>query len=174
MKVVTTTNLKWNENVWIEKGKLYISVFFIQECDSGRYGKDCTKTCSKYCLHNKPCNHIDGACTDGCQDGYIGHNCITCKNFCKCNCLSIFVLYTVSFYWNFDLHYILACEHGRYGKNCSHTCSSNCKTCQHTDGTCSCNAGWGGPNCSIGIYLFLSCLRTNNDRYVCLWEIIFK
>ena len=45
----------------------------------------------------------------------------------------------------------LACEHGRYGKNCSNICSSKCKTCNHTDGTCSCHAGWSGPNCSFGI-----------------------
>nr|XP_022311211.1 multiple epidermal growth factor-like domains protein 11 [Crassostrea virginica] len=85
---------------------------------SGTYGKNCTKKCSEYCLHNKPCNHIDGACTEGCQDGYIGNICNT------------------------------SCEYGRYGKNCSHNCSSNCKTCKHTDGTCSCYTGWSGPNCS--------------------------
>nr|XP_022305560.1 multiple epidermal growth factor-like domains protein 10 [Crassostrea virginica] len=44
---------------------------------------------------------------------------------------------------------VLACENGRYGKNCSYNCSSNCKTCKHTHGTCSCHAGWSGPNCSI-------------------------
>ena len=60
-------------------------VFLRQECSSSTYGKDCTKKCSEYCLHNKSCNHIDGACTDGCQNGYIGNMCNTCKNFCKCN-----------------------------------------------------------------------------------------
>ena len=65
--------------------KMYI--FVLQECSSGTYGKDCTKTCSEFCLHNTLCNHIDGACTDGCQNGYIGNMCNTCKNFCKfCKC----------------------------------------------------------------------------------------
>ena len=129
-------------------------VFLLQECSSGTYGKDCIKKCSEYCLDKRSCNHIDGACSDGCQNGYIGDICNTCKKICKCNFLSFFIINTVSFDWNFNLQYILACEHGRYGKNCSHTCSSNCKTCTHTDGTCSCHAGWSGTNCSIGICLF--------------------
>ena len=132
-------------------------VFLLQECSSGTYGNNCTKMCSEYCLHNKPCNHIDGACTDGCQNGYIGDICNTCKKIFKFNFLSIFIIYTVSFCWNFIDMIVLACEHGRYGKNCSHNCSSNCKTCKHTDGTCSCYAGWSGPNCSIGIYVFCYC-----------------
>ena len=41
---------------------------------------------------------------------------------------------------------------GYFGQNCSSVCSPNCKTCKPTDGTCSCNAGWMGPNCSIGIF----------------------
>ncbi|XP_078330765.1 uncharacterized protein LOC111112385 [Crassostrea virginica] len=97
----------------------YTNSLCSKKCSSRTYGKDCTNKCSEYCLHNESCNHIDGACTDGCQNGYIGNICNT------------------------------SCEHGRYGKNCSQTCSSNCKVCKHTDGTCSCHAGWSGPNCSI-------------------------
>ena len=78
-----------------------IYVFLLQECISGTYGKDCTKKCSKYCLHNRSCNHIDGACTDGCQSGYIGHICNICKTFCK-NVFFI-IIYTVYFYWYFKL-----------------------------------------------------------------------
>nr|XP_022312538.1 multiple epidermal growth factor-like domains protein 10 isoform X2 [Crassostrea virginica] len=111
----------------------YTNASCSKECSSGTYGKNCTKKCSEYCLHNKSCNHIDGACTDGCQDGYKG-------NICN-----------------------ISCESGRYGKNCSHTCSKNCKTCKHTDGTCSCYAGWSGPNCSIG------CTNSygENCQYLC-------
>ena len=47
--------------------------------------------------------------------------------------------------------YSTACKYGYYGQNCSSVCSQNCKTCNPTDGTCSCYAGWMGPNCSIGI-----------------------
>nr|XP_022311776.1 multiple epidermal growth factor-like domains protein 10 isoform X2 [Crassostrea virginica] len=111
----------------------YTNALCSKKCSSGTYGKDCTRKCSEYCLHNEPCNHIDGACTDGCQNGYIGD---------ICN---------------------ISCEPGLYGKNCSHICSSNCKTCKHTDGTCSCHAGWSGPNCSIG------CTKSygENCQYLC-------
>ncbi|XP_078330762.1 uncharacterized protein LOC111117668 [Crassostrea virginica] len=106
---------------------------FKNKCSSGTYGKDCTNKCSEYCLHNKSCNHIDGTCTERCQNGYGG-------NICN-----------------------ISCEHGRYGKNCSQVCSLNCKTCRHTDGTCSCHAGWSGPNCSIG------CTNSygENCQYLC-------
>lgn len=43
-----------------------------------------------------------------------------------------------------------ACQPGYYGTNCSLACSPNCKTCRHTDGLCSCKAGWMGHNCSKG------------------------
>ena len=70
-------------------------VFLLQECSLGTYGKNCTKKCSEYCLHNKPCNPIDGACTDGCQNGYIGDICNTCKKISKINCnqFASFTLY---------------------------------------------------------------------------------
>ena len=48
-----------------------------------------------------------------------------------------------------------ACANGYYGKNCSSVCSPNCKTCRHTDGQCSCFAGWNGFYCSTGIVIFL-------------------
>lgn len=46
-----------------------------------------------------------------------------------------------------------ACQPGYYGTNCSLVCPSNCKTCRHTDGLCSCKAGWMGHNCTIGDYI---------------------
>ena len=52
-----------------------------------------------------------------------------------------------------------ACSDGYYGQNCSHACSSNCKTCKPTDGTCSCYAGWMGPNCSIGIFVIFNIIQ---------------
>ena len=81
----------------------YIYVLLPQECSSGAYGKDCTKKCSGYCLHNKTCNHIDGNCTDGCQDGYIGNNCNTCKtsvnvNFYQFSPLTLYLLTETSIY----------------------------------------------------------------------------
>lgn len=54
---------------------------------------------------------------------------------------------------------ILACKGGFYGKNCSYTCSSNCKTCQHTDGLCTCVAGWKGDRCTTGSFIIIFAIK---------------
>lgn len=45
-----------------------------------------------------------------------------------------------------------AYTNGYYGTNCSRVCSPNCKpdTFRHTDGECSCSAGWTDYNCTTG------------------------
>lgn len=52
--------------------------------------------------------------------------------------------------------YRLACKEGYFGTNCLGKCSPNCKpdTCRHTDGSCSCDAGWMGDNCTQGNCFF--------------------
>ena len=68
------------------------------------------------------------------MDGYYSQNVLLICDYMIC------VLYT-------------ACSNGYYGKNCVSVCSPNCRTCKHTDGTCSCYAGWREPNCTNGICL---------------------
>lgn len=48
----------------------------------------------------------------------------------------------------------LACKTGYFGRNCSRVCSPNCKadTCRHTDGSCTCAAGYTDFNCTTGKY----------------------
>nr|XP_022311265.1 scavenger receptor class F member 2-like [Crassostrea virginica] len=93
-------------------------------CDDGIYGNNCVHNCSGNCLSDSPCNTQTGHCDMGCKPGYTN---ALCKEPCK---------------------------EGYHGQNCSHLCSPNCKTCKHTDETCSCQAGWMGPNCSIGCMQF--------------------
>ncbi|XP_052694681.1 receptor-type tyrosine-protein phosphatase epsilon-like [Crassostrea angulata] len=69
-------------------------------------------------MNNRVCSHVDGVCLAGCQDGYIGKY---CNNSCK---------------------------QGYFGKSCSSVCSPHCKTCRHTDGHCSCSAGYTGYRCT--------------------------
>lgn len=45
----------------------------------------------------------------------------------------------------------LACIDGYHGTNCSKKCQSNCKTCRHTDGMCTCRSDLIGPSCTTGI-----------------------
>ena len=51
------------------------------DCLPGYYGYKCAKNCSGHCLNNFVCNYIDGTCNEGCQAGYIGKMCDTCKRF---------------------------------------------------------------------------------------------
>lgn len=43
-----------------------------------------------------------------------------------------------------------ACPPGRYGKRCVPCKCNNHSSCHPSDGTCSCLAGWTGPDCSEG------------------------
>lgn len=55
--------------------------------------------------------------------------------------------------WPPDHHASLssACPPGRYGKRCVQCkCNNNHSSCHPSDGTCSCLAGWTGPDCSEG------------------------
>lgn len=130
-------------------------VYWFSECLSGYFGVRCNKTCSGHCLNNSSCHPIDGTCVSGCQDGFTGNLCNACKSVYLCHCVHcqhcpmliecIVQKLTIS---------VVACRKGYYGRNCSRTCPSNCKACKATDGTCSCDAGWMGPNCSIGIFYY--------------------
>ncbi|XP_052695719.1 multiple epidermal growth factor-like domains protein 10 [Crassostrea angulata] len=89
------------------------------ECSSGYFGMKCRGRCSGNCINNEACDHITGICPRGCMDGYIGRHCN------------------------------ISCQSGYFGTNYSFPCWPHCKTCRHTDGRCSCRAGWRGHDCSI-------------------------
>lgn len=42
---------------------------------------DCNELCSGHCIHNKPCHHVRGECSNGCKDGYIGSLCADGKKY---------------------------------------------------------------------------------------------
>nr|XP_022305063.1 receptor-type tyrosine-protein phosphatase epsilon-like [Crassostrea virginica] len=96
----------------------YTNALCNEHCLSGFYGINCKQRCSGHCLDNLACNHFDGTCSDGCEAGYVEIQCNT------------------------------SCRYGYYGKNCSSVCSANCRTCNHTDGSCTCYAGWRRPDCT--------------------------
>ena len=46
------------------------------ECEAGQYGAECGQTCTVHCAgEGKPCDHISGQCTNGCEPGYTGERC---------------------------------------------------------------------------------------------------
>ena len=57
--------------------------FLFVGCFSGYFGNDCEQTCSGHCLENRTCDRIDGTCSDGCHNGYIGKLCNDCKKYCS-------------------------------------------------------------------------------------------
>ncbi|XP_078330673.1 uncharacterized protein LOC144624647 [Crassostrea virginica] len=137
-----------------------------KECEDGTYGYDCVHNCSSNCLNDSPCKKQTGQCTEGCKPGFTNalcnENCLPgyfgnkCEQSCSGHCWKEIVCdhidgtcrdgceagYT-------DKLCNTSCSEGYYGYKCLSICSPNCRTCKHTDGTCSCFAGWRGPNCTI-------------------------
>lgn len=48
-------------------------------CEAGFYGLNCSNLCSGNCANSDPCDHVSGVCPGGCQNGYIGAHCNSCK-----------------------------------------------------------------------------------------------
>ena len=155
-QIYTIERLDNKRNIQLQLRIIILIIFFFNsyvDCVPGHYGHKCEKACSGHCLNNTICDYIDGRCSDGCQPGYIGTLCDACKIF-KSFIYSVldrlFENKYVSNTYIFFTHFA-ACKIGYYGQNCSSVCSSDCKTCKPTDGTCSCSAGWMVQNCRIGI-----------------------
>ena len=66
--------------------------------------------------------------------------------------------------------FVVACSEGYYGQSCFRACPATCKSCKPTDGTCSCYAGWMGPDCTIGTCLsfdfFISYKINDNPTFL--------
>ena len=61
------------------ENKTYV-LFFHAACEDNTFGADCSETCSKTCAGPKKlCNHVNGSCIFGCDDGYQGERCENCK-----------------------------------------------------------------------------------------------
>lgn len=44
------------------------------ECETGKYGINCSKSCGK-CHNQSQCRNVDGFCSGGCSAGYKGSLC---------------------------------------------------------------------------------------------------
>ena len=146
---------------WVIQNSCHFSYIFLG-CPPEYYGNECKKACSGHCLNNTVCDHISGICTDGCQAGYVGRLCDDGKSISFYKLQSTKISCFISFY---NHHFLLVCKEGYYGQDCLHACSSTCKTCKYTDGTCSCQAGWKGSNCTTGIYIYMEFEAKNYFYY---------
>ena len=51
-------------------------LFLLKGCPAGHYGDACDKNCPANCRPNgETCDHDTGSCWNGCEDGWMGHNC---------------------------------------------------------------------------------------------------
>lgn len=54
-------------------------VRFCVACPPSKHGENSSELCGN-CFQNLPCNHIDGTCMNGCQEGFRGQLCRTSKS----------------------------------------------------------------------------------------------
>lgn len=54
---------------------------FCIECSPEYFGMYCKERCSGHCINNKPCHHVNGECSNGCKDGYVGSRCTEGKKY---------------------------------------------------------------------------------------------
>ncbi|XP_060588341.1 multiple epidermal growth factor-like domains protein 6 [Ruditapes philippinarum] len=45
-----------------------------EACDDGSYGTNCSSDCGK-CMNDLPCDKVTGACSSGCEAGWVGPEC---------------------------------------------------------------------------------------------------
>ncbi|XP_072173152.1 angiopoietin-1 receptor-like [Diadema setosum] len=143
-----------------------------QECESGKFGADCSQTC--HC-QSGGCNRYSGICDSGsCAEGYTGDNC-QIPAFCergyygrnctkKCHCLNDEACNRNSGecpskcavgYKNVSIDNFRrcrACPRGSYGHECVKRCHCPKPVCDNVDG-CNgqCDENWLGPDCRSGI-----------------------
>lgn len=54
----------------------YIIVWgYIADCQTGYYGKNCSKECSSNCQTTSECDKSTGHCIGGCKQGWAGNTC---------------------------------------------------------------------------------------------------
>ncbi|XP_071139551.1 uncharacterized protein [Mytilus edulis] len=113
-----------------------------QQCVVDKYGEYCENSCTNCAGTSRGnCNHGNGNCLFGCDDGYFGNSCTqSCYPGCK-NKKCIYSANNCSY----------GCENGLYGFSCTESCNTNClnNMCDQKTGFCTsgCKPGWFGQKC---------------------------
>ncbi|XP_013387523.2 multiple epidermal growth factor-like domains protein 10 [Lingula anatina] len=102
-----------------------------QTCPDGFYGEHCKESC--LCQNNATCDPADGSCK--CQSGWIGTIYLLCCILCPANERPL-------------PSFVLACDSGMFGTNCSQTCRCGGRECDHVTGACFCDPGKRGHMCA--------------------------
>nr|XP_022311501.1 uncharacterized protein LOC111116789 isoform X2 [Crassostrea virginica] len=171
--------------VWIYQNNTLVGVCPMLEicevqvfgCELGKYGVNCTMTCS-HCKNNVSCGIVDGKCNDkgcaypgyqkpycqSCEPGkygmYCTKKCDHCKDNSSCGQVDGKCNDEGCAYPGYQKPNCQTCSTGSYGKECKQKCSKNCmdkEKCNPINGTCKkCADGFRGEkcdqNCSDGTY----------------------
>lgn len=147
-------------------------------CEPGLYGADCALKCG-YCLRSEPCHHINGSCPWGCQEGFTGDMCNSCKIilrtlFALIRCIKDIIFFNIlqekmfSFpisnisvkqcFSNLVNALFVACRFGFHGEDCALKCGHclESEPCDYVNGSCprGCQDGFKGDRCSNGKDIF--------------------
>ncbi|GFS13682.1 fibrillin-1 [Elysia marginata] len=164
--------------------KLANNGFNCSDCVEGKYGDECSQTCTCSAIGTASCDKVSGNCN--CNSGWSGadcatdvdectdnsHNCTskpdsTCENtpgsfVCKCD---------DGFYTNRSL--CSACQAFTFGDECTGTCDCNreySSGCNAVSGACTCQDGWTGTRCDTDIdecAVNNNCTLANRINWVC-------
>nr|XP_022292249.1 mucin-4-like isoform X6 [Crassostrea virginica] len=143
------------------------------DCEEGKYGDSCAFICSCDSQNTVSCDKVYGNCT--CKTGWEGVNCTKNINECTINssvCPTNSICKDTAGSYSCDClaGYSLAgglcveCSSTTFGQNCASQCTcdfSNTQSCEKTNGTCYCNAGWQGVNCTDDVP------ECTNDPNIC-------
>eukprot|EP00057_Strongylocentrotus_purpuratus_P019792 XP_011674266.1 PREDICTED: tenascin-like [Strongylocentrotus purpuratus] len=122
-----------------------------QGCPVGSYGAGCTVTC--HCDSTGSCDSVTGACSNGCEDGWVGDQCQALRSD-------------------------LSCPTGYFGTLCSYPCQcAGGVDCQRTNGLCpngvACAEGWAGSDCQQALPRLLESPRLSDvtkDSVLLIWN----
>ncbi|XP_061188954.1 fibrillin-2-like [Saccostrea echinata] len=143
------------------------------DCDSQKYGPGCTSDCTCDVQNTLSCNKVNGSCT--CKKGWEGANCsididecnsteTVCPTNAKCSntngsfsciCIPGFAMANGK---------CVECTSTTYGQDCANKCTcdiTNSRSCDKQNGTCYCNDGWMGANCTEDIR------ECDNNQNIC-------
>ena len=52
-----------------------LNTFVSSACDDGKFGLNCSNTCSSFCFNDTVCDRVTGHCDEGCDPGYTNLHC---------------------------------------------------------------------------------------------------
>ncbi|XP_060570002.1 uncharacterized protein LOC132728362, partial [Ruditapes philippinarum] len=162
-----------------------------KECEAWKYGFDCQSDCSCDESNSERCDPATGTCV--CKSGWEGINCEDDVD----ECLNDTACPTKSECLNSEGSYVCKCKTGyvktgatrceecdsrHFGEDCARECTcdiENTEDCNHETGSCTCNQGWQGQDCSEDVnecssnssicdFKAYSICRNNIGSYECI------